>query len=376
LVRENLIYSLFPAEYQLPTLKSIMLNKPFFEPPLLLKNGLLMTLNIAFNSSVNWHKNLNLSPLNYQSVVFQGYQNTPIYAQVAIPQNAKSTIIATYGITGDLENQWFLQILAHKAFSQNHAIILFDWRSHGKTAKLSPTLTSDGLYEGKDFVLIAAQAKKMGCPTPFCFMGYSLGGELALWGMNESRFIMDNKNYSDLKESDIKGCAVICPSLDAKKSLLYLMNHPIYKYLEKAITKNLKNLALSLHKYYPKEFDVEVINNINSIWDFDQELVIKKLNFKTVEEYYHATRPLNFLPNLNKSTFILYAQDDPLFCPSILPELINIANQNSMINLWLTTYGGHVGYISSKNCQNSWQDQDQWYAWNRILDWWSLQTSR
>jgi uncharacterized protein len=352
-----------------------MLNQALFEPPFFLKNGLLMTLNTAFNYSQNWQESINLSKLTYQSVIFQGYQNTPIYAQVAIPKNAKSTIIATYGITGDLENQWFLQILAHKAFNQGYGMILFDWRAHGKTAELSPALTSDGIYEGKDFMLIAAQAKKMGCPTPFCFMGYSLGGKLALWGINESRFIIDNKNYSNLKEYDIKGCAVICPSLDAKKSLLYLMNHPIYKYVEKAITKNIKNLMLSLHKYHPEEFDLDVINNINSIWDFDQQLVIKKFNFKTVEEYYYATSPLNFLPNLNKPTFILYAEDDPLFCPSILPDLINIAKENSFINLWLTTYGGHVGYISSKNCQNYWEDKDRWYAWNRILDWWSLQIS-
>ncbi|MBL1210113.1 alpha/beta fold hydrolase [Geminocystis sp. GBBB08] len=349
-----------------------MLTQGFFEPPFFLKNGLLMTLNSAFNYSKNWQKKVDLYPLNYQSVIFNGYQNTPIYAQVAIPKNAKSTIIATYGITGDLTNQWFLQVLAHKAFHQNHAIILFDWRSHGKTAELSPALTSDGLYEGKDFVLIATQAKKMGCPTPFCFMGYSLGGKLALWGLNESRFINENKNYSDLKESDIKGCAVVCPSLDAKKSLLYLMNHPIYKYVEKAITKNLKKLALSLYEYHPQQFDLEVINNINSIWNFDQELVIKKLNFKTVEEYYHATSPLNFLPDLNKPTFILYAEDDPLFCPSIVPNLINIAKANSQINLFLTIYGGHVGYISNKYCQQYWQDQDQWYSWNRILDWWNL----
>ncbi len=349
-----------------------MLSKPFFEPPFSLKNGLVMTLNTAFNSPLNWQKSLVLSQLNYQSIIFQGLYNTPIYARVLIPQNPQSTIIATYGITGDLTDQWFLQILAHKAFSQNHAIILFDWRSHGKTAQLSPSLTTDGLYEGKDFVLIANQAKKMGLPAPFCFMGYSLGGKLALWGLNESRFVNSNKDYPFLKETDIKGCAVICPSLDAKKSLLYLMNHPIYKYVEKSITKNIKNLALNLHKYHPNHFDLEVINSIKSIWDFDQKLVIKRLNFKSVEEYYDTTSPLNFLPQLNKPTFILYAENDPLFSPSIIQNLIKIANQNSMINLWLTKYGGHVGYISNKNCQNYWQDNDQWYAWNRILDWWNL----
>jgi len=49
-----------------------------------------------------------------------------------------------------------LRILGRKAFAQGYAVVLFDWRAHGKTALLSPSLTSDGLYEGEDFVRIAA----------------------------------------------------------------------------------------------------------------------------------------------------------------------------------------------------------------------------
>ena len=60
-------------------------------------------------------------------------------------------------------------------------MVLFDWRAHGKTGLLSPTLTSDGLYEGDDFVCIAAKAKTVGCPAKFWFAGFSLGGQLALW---------------------------------------------------------------------------------------------------------------------------------------------------------------------------------------------------
>jgi predicted alpha/beta-fold hydrolase len=45
------------------------------------------------------------------------------------------------------------------------------------------------------------------------------------------------------------------------------------------------------------------------------------------------------------------------------------AGKNEMIDLWLTQYGGHVGYISSSSCQRQNGDNDYWWAWNRILDW-------
>ncbi|XTZ10050.1 MAG: hypothetical protein ACQZ3N_08015 [cyanobacterium endosymbiont of Rhopalodia yunnanensis] len=43
-------------------------------------------------------------------------------------------------------------------------MVLFDWRAHGRTAELSPSLTSNGLHEGEDFVRIAAQVKATGSP--------------------------------------------------------------------------------------------------------------------------------------------------------------------------------------------------------------------
>jgi predicted alpha/beta-fold hydrolase len=99
--------------------------------------------------------------------VFQGAGGVPIHGIVAVPPKAKGTIVGTYGIVGDLDNQWFLRVLGRKAYAQGYAVVLFDWRAHGKTVELSPTLTSDGIYEGQDCVHIAAQSKALGCPARF-----------------------------------------------------------------------------------------------------------------------------------------------------------------------------------------------------------------
>jgi predicted alpha/beta-fold hydrolase len=349
---------------------------PLYSPPLSLKNGLLMTLHIAFQAPRYWDKTIAESEPNYQAQIFVGTQKVPIYGIVAIPDRPKSTIIGTYGITGELDNQWFLKILAHKAFAQGHAIVLFDWRGHVKTAELSPTLTSDGLFEGEDFVRIAAQAKQIGCPPPFCFTGYSLGGQLALWGLKSAQTINNGGGNLDLQPSELGGCAVICPSLDSERSLTYLRKHPVYKYIEKSITRNLKKLAWHLHEYHPDAIDAEAIKRVNSIWSFDRELVIAPLGLSSVEEYYRLTSPLAILPHLQKPTFILYAADDPLFAPQIVADLKRAVAANPLIDLWLTSHGGHVGYISSKTCQAQWGDGDRWYAWNRVLQWWDLQIAK
>ncbi|MEL6438237.1 MAG: alpha/beta fold hydrolase [Cyanobacteria bacterium J06621_8] len=335
-----------------------------YEPPLWLNNGLLMTIYVAYRSSQNWQKTLAEGSPDFQKVVFnQG--EVPLAGWVAIPPHAQGTIVATYGITGSLENQWFLQILLRKAYAQNYAVVLFDWRAHGESAKLSAVLTSDGINEGKDFVSIAAESKALGCPAPFWFMGYSLGGQLALWGVYYSQFM----ELNGLKTEDIAGGAVICPNLDSEPSLTYLMEHPTGKLIEQAIAKELKKLVLMIKDYHPEALDSAAIERANTIWGFDRELVIPRLGFDSVPEYYAASSPFQILHKISKPTLILYAEDDPMFAPTVIPKLQTVCHHNESLSLNLTKAGGHVGYVSSTNCQQAYGDRDCWWAWNRILEW-------
>lgn len=335
----------------------------------LLRNGLTMTLYSALKASRTWEMTISEPEPFYQERIFTGASGVPIFGIVAIPEKPKGTIVATYGITGSLDNQWFLRLLGRKAFDKGYAVVLFDWRAHGKTAELSPTLTSDGLYEGEDFVRIAAEAKTMGCPAPFWFTGFSLGGQLALWAVKAGQTIANWGQDLGLQESEIGGGAVICPSLDSKRSLSYLIKHPLGRHLEKAIARELKKLARRIHQAHPGAIDPAAINRANSIWGFDHELVIERLGFSSVAEYYEASSGLYLLPQLKKPTLILYAADDPMFDPTIVPDLQAASAENSAIDLLLTTYGGHVGYISNKACQHQVQDPDRWWAWNRVLAW-------
>ena len=337
-----------------------------YSPPWFLNNGFLMTLYVAMRSSQIWQETLTEPKLHYQKVVFtQG--EVPLAGWVAIPPEPQGTVVGTYGITGSLDNQWFLKILGRKAYAQNYAVVLFDWRAHGESARLSSVLTSDGINEGKDLVSIAAESKTLGCPAPFWFTGYSLGGQLALWGIYYSQFL----NPNGLSADDVAGGAVICPNLDSNLSLPYLENHPTGKYIEQAIAKQLQKLLRQIHSYHPNDIDMAAVERANTIWGFDNELVIPRLGFNSVEEYYTASSPFKILHKIDKPTLILYAEDDPMFAPEIIPKLKTVCRHNESLNLIATKAGGHVGYLSSPSCQQQNGDRDCWWAWNRIIEWWN-----
>ncbi len=348
------------------------MHYPPYLPPFGFKNGLAMTLYTALWASRHWEKTINAPEPPYQPQLFEGAGGVPLFGLVAIPENSRGTIVSTYGITGSLANQWFLRLLGRKAFAQGYALVLFDWRAHGKTLALSPTLTSDGLYEGQDFVYLAAHAKTLGCPAPFWFTGFSLGGQLALWGIKAAQTIADWAPALSLTEADIAGGAVLCPTLESTCSLNYLVQHRQGRYLEQAIARQLQKLAWQLYEHHPDAIDPDAIARVHSIRSFDQELVIQSLGFASVEAYYTASSALYQLPQLKKATLIVYAADDPMFDPTLVADLQLIAAQNTAIDLLLTPHGGHVGYFSSKMGQRGANDPDPWWAWNRILDWMSL----
>ncbi|MDX2255319.1 MAG: alpha/beta fold hydrolase [Pseudanabaenaceae cyanobacterium bins.39] len=351
-----------------------------YSPPWHLSNGLLMTLYAALRMSRKWEA-FTLEPEpSYQEHIFAGANGVPIYGKWALPDlpqgQIKGTVIGTYGITGDLDNQWFLQILGRKAIANGYAVVLFDWRAHGKTAELSPALTSDGIYEGEDYIRIADAAKKLGCPAPFWLTGYSLGGQLALWGIKAGQEVATWGQDLAITADDIGGGAVICPSVDSNRSLTYLVKDELGRLLERSIARELKKLARKMATMHPEAIDASAVARANSIWGFDHELTISKLGFDSVEAYYDASCPLYFLPHLQKPTLILYAIDDPMFDPAIVQDLEAIAQQNSHIHLLMTRYGGHVGYVSSKKCQHEYGDRDRWWAWNRFFAWLEEQPNR
>jgi hypothetical protein len=93
---------------------------------------------------------------------------------------------------------------------------------NGKTAELSPTLTSDGIYEGLDFLHIAAQAQKWAVLLLF-------GSRVTLWGDNWQPGELNRQRIREdigINPVDIGGGAVICPNLDSNRSLSYLVRIP------------------------------------------------------------------------------------------------------------------------------------------------------
>ncbi|MDY7015175.1 MAG: alpha/beta fold hydrolase, partial [Cyanobacteriota bacterium] len=209
-----------------------------YQPPWPLQDGFVQTVATSYWYGLTWEWwgdrmswLSHLPSIPWQARVFRGAEGVPLWGLWSCPQPAKATLILNYGITGTTDGAWYAHVLARKAHARGWAVLLYDWRGHGKTAELSPVPSSDGWREGADLVRLAQQLVELGCPAPVALAGFSLGGQLVLWG---------------LKAAVEEGCdligtgAVLSPNLESNLSLDYLRTTVIGRAIEQALTRELR----------------------------------------------------------------------------------------------------------------------------------------
>jgi uncharacterized protein len=330
--------------------------------PWYFKNGLVQTVLVSLHHGDTWAREGENSPLApklrpvaWQEQTFICADGVPIAGRYARqPKTAPATLILCYGITGMMDTSWYVHYLARKAYAQGYDVVIYDWRGHGRSAQLSPVPPSDGWRDGEDILHIARQAHALGCARSAIPVGFSLGGQLVLWSL---------KAAVELGETAILGACTICPNLQSTWSLDNLRTTFVGTILESALVKELRREVKRRLQYYPETVPPGILERVNYISEFDDEMVIDYYGFSSVEDYYKQTSGLYLLEDLKLPHLILYAKDDPMFDPRILPELRLRSGGNPQATLVITPHGGHVGYVGVPG-----GDEDEFWSLNRVLE--------
>lgn len=332
-----------------------------YQPPWYFRNGMVQTLVASYWYSTAWRLVgekawwlSQLPPIPWQGRQFLGADGVPLWGKWAIPPAAKGTVILNYGITGRSDRAWYAHTLARKVYALGWAVLLYDWRSHGKSAVLSPVPSADGWREGADQVYLAEQLVALGCPPMVALVGYSLGGQLVFWGLQEA--VARRSPY-------IKFGATLSPNLESNRSLVYLRSSWLGRAIEDYLTRQLRHEAQLRQERFPEAVKPGAVERIDSIPAFDREMVIDYYGFASVEEYYQKTSGLYLLDRVQLPYLVVYAADDPMFDPTLVPEIEERVGDNPYGTLIMTQRGGHVCHIASRT-----RTSDPFWGLNRIVD--------
>ncbi len=113
------------------------------------------------------------------------------------------------------------------------------------------------------------------------------------------------------------------------------------------------------HDELPNAEPIRLSRRPRRVYEFDDWVTAPLSGFAGADDYYTQASSAPYLPNIHVPTLILAAADDPL----VPVRMFEQCSLSPSVELHVTEYGGHVGYVGIAGC-----DPDRrWLEW-RIVE--------
>lgn len=302
-----------------------------FTPPFFLKNAHVQTLGSHFLSI---HKN---PPSQTHYVPLEDGDEMAL--EISIPQHELSTtplVLLMPGTSGSHLSP-YLRRIASKLLKKGYRVARLNFRgvatALGRAKKVSHAGSSEDVFQAILWL------KEKFPNTPLFAAGFSLSGNTLLKCAAEK----DLRPYLEKIFS-------LCPPLDLSKSSqrLELKANRVY---QNSIVQTI--LKIVKHKNsqftFPEKFlEIPII----TLREFDDSFTAPTWGFNDAIDYYNQSSSLPLIDQVSVKTHLLFAQDDPLIDSS---EIVK-KTLPKHIDLTMTQYGGHLGYLSHSLPKMFWMD--------------------
>jgi predicted alpha/beta-fold hydrolase len=245
---------------------------------------------------------------------------------------ARGEIVMLHGLEGS-SNAGYLRSMAQLALENGYAVHRTNMRSCGGTEHLCRTMYHAGLTS--DTLRLIEQIKSDRPGAPVYLIGYSLGGNVALKLAGELA--------GDAVGLIRSVCAVSTPiDLGACVRALGERQNRIYEW---RFLSRLKQRIRKRAETEPGVYELDRLNKISSVYEFDDKITAPYFNFGTADNYYETQSAKNFVKPIAVPTLIVQAKDDPLVPFDIFTS--PVIRENPHVHLLAVDHGGHLGFLSN-----------------------------
>jgi uncharacterized protein len=164
-----------------------------------------------------------------------------------------------------------------------------------------------------------------------CCIGYSLGGNVLLKWMGETKL-----------QNPLKAAVAISVPFELHKVATRLQ-HGFSRVYQRRLLEELHIIYKEKFEIHSCEIDIKNILQCKSFWEFDNVVTAPLHGFKNAADYYQLASSKTFLKHIRVPTLILHAADDPFMTSDIVPSAEDLSDD---IILELSDAGGHVGFVS------------------------------
>lgn len=242
-------------------------------------------------------------------------------------------VILLHGLAGNTSRPYMKGMA--RAFNKN------DWDAvamnfRGCSEELNRFFRSYHAGASDDLAEVITHVLSLKKYSKIALVGFSLGGNMLMKYLGENRSLPDEIIGS-------VGVSVPC-DLSGSLGAINRMRNFIYS---KRFELNLKqHLNLRAEKF-PDHIQKKQISACNSLRDIDELYTSRAHGYKDASDYYKKTSALEFLEGIEKPVLLLSAANDSFLSPDCYPR--EIAENSENINLEISSFGGHVGFVTRSN---------------------------
>jgi predicted alpha/beta-fold hydrolase len=174
------------------------------------------------------------------------------------------------------------------------------------------------------------QREASGNPGPVLAVGYSLGGNVLLKYLGESK-----------SETPLAAAAAVCAPLNLHVCAEAL-NNGFSKSYQYYLLKRMKNSVTQKFDRHTAAFDWQKAMSAKTFAEFDDAVTAPLHGFAGMQDYYDRCSATHFLDKIERPTLIINALDDPFMSPAVIPAADKLSDQ---VTLEISENGGHVGFV-------------------------------
>ncbi len=245
--------------------------------------------------------------------------------------DAAPLLIILHGLEGSADSS-YARMLMETACDRGWRSCVLHFRDCGDYRNRLPRRYHAGETNDLRHFLNQLEGQREGSlnPGPILAVGYSLGGNVLL------KYLGESKN-----ETPLAAATAVCVPLNLHICAESL-NTGFSKLYQSYLLKRMKKAVSRKFDQHTAAFDWQRAMGAKTFAEFDDAVTAPLHGFAGKQDYYDRCSAGNFLHSIERPTLIINALDDPFMTPDVIPPADRLSDD---VTIEVADNGGHVGFV-------------------------------
>jgi len=242
---------------------------------------------------------------------------------------SKTLVILLHGLTGNSHRNYIYGMVRAANVNGYDALAL---NCRSSTGEINNKLQAFHSGWTKDLRAVVKRIEQEQFYESICIVGFSMGGNISLKYAGE-----EGANISPL----VKAVVAFSVPLHLRSGVSRI-DAPENKMYSQRFLRRLKELIRNKHAQFPNAFDLESVEQAETLRELDVRFSCPIYGYATPEEFYDDIGALRLLQDIQVPSLLVSSRNDPFLASESLP--IDLAKELKHFTLQVTKNGGHVGF--------------------------------